>query len=296
MKLVTVVRSLPVRCPIASALKFSRVDIFENAWPVSIGFRSSRWIFSISVTSSSRSSEISRTTTGTVFIAASFAARSRRSPATSWNRSPVFRTTSGWMMPLDLIDCASSSSFSGANVRRGWIGFGSMRSRTTSCARSGAGAGTSATAVVREGSRAPSPLPSALRELSGLFMVQDFFGELDITFGPFGSGVVGENRFPEAGRLGEANAAGNHGLEHFVLEKLLQVGRDLLGEVVPVVEHRQQNPSDFQRVLEAFADPVDRVPQLGHAFQREKLALDRDQDGVGRHQGVQRQQVERRRT
>jgi hypothetical protein len=53
---------------------------------------------------------LGRTTAGTVSSPARMAARQRRSPAMIWNRSPSLRTTIGWMMPLALIDSASSRS------------------------------------------------------------------------------------------------------------------------------------------------------------------------------------------
>ena len=65
MKLLTVERSLPVRSPISSGESESSRAIREKATPVSIGLRSSRWMFSIRVISNRRSSGISLTTTGT---------------------------------------------------------------------------------------------------------------------------------------------------------------------------------------------------------------------------------------
>src|SRR5947209_16917856 len=134
------------------------------------------------------------------------------------------------------MDCASSASRSLWNIRRGCSGLGSMPSigtdRETSCA-TGAGA--------RVGSSVPSPRPSALRELSGLFMVENLFGEFDIAFGAARSRIVSQNRLPEARRFRQPNAPRNHGFEDLVLEKLFQIIRDLSGQICPIVEHRQQN-------------------------------------------------------
>src|SRR5437763_15152450 len=125
------------------------------------------------------------------------------------------------MIPLARIDWAGSSSRFFSNVRRGWSGFGSMRSIGTSVVCSGGvgAAGGGAAGVGRVGSSAPRPLPSALREVSGLFMVQNLFGELNVALGTAGSGVVGQDRLAEAGGLRQANAARNHRLENLVLEE-----------------------------------------------------------------------------
>ena len=67
----------------------------------------------------------SLTTTGTLCRPASCAARQRRSPAMIWKRGAPLapgsmrRATIGWMMPLALIDRASSSSASASIARRG---------------------------------------------------------------------------------------------------------------------------------------------------------------------------------
>ena len=55
----------------------------RNASPSSMGFRSSRWMFSMSASLSRSASSESLRTTGTVASPASLAARSRRSPVTT---------------------------------------------------------------------------------------------------------------------------------------------------------------------------------------------------------------------
>ena len=63
-------------------------------------------------------------------------------------------------------------------------------------------------------------LPSALRGFSVLFMGQNLFCKLDITFGAFGAGIVGQDRFAEARGFGEADAPGNDGVKNLVFEEL----------------------------------------------------------------------------
>src|SRR5688572_19081482 len=104
------------------------------------------------------------------------------------------------MMPLDLIDCASSASLSAWKTRRGCSGLGSIESiGTVRAADSSAGCGAAGEAVLRGGRSEPRPLPSTLREVSVLLMVQDLLGKLDITFRALRAGVIGQNRLPEAG-------------------------------------------------------------------------------------------------
>ena len=126
-------------------------------------------------------------------------------------------------------------------------------------------------------------------------MVENLFGEFDIAFGAVGAGVVGEDRLAETGGFGQADAAGNDGFEDLVFEELPQVGGDLAGEVGPVVEHREQNAFDFERMVEGLADAVDGVHEFGDAFEGEEFALDGDEDGIGGDQGVEGEEVEGRR-
>src|SRR5690348_14304997 len=122
------------------------------------------------------------------------------------------------MMPFARIDCASSSNRSCSKTRRGWKGLASIWSISrykgvSSCLASSAAVAGVWSAVGRPRIRASMPLPSALRG-SGLFMVEDLLGELDITFGALRTGVVGEDRLPEAGSFGQTNTARNDGFEN----------------------------------------------------------------------------------
>ena len=126
-------------------------------------------------------------------------------------------------------------------------------------------------------------------------MVENLFCELDVAFGAAGAGVVGEDRFAEAGGLGEADAARNDGLEDLVAEELSQIGGHLAGQVGAVVEHGEENAFDFEGVVEGVADAVDRVHEFGDAFEGEELALNRNEDGIGGEQRIECEKVEGRR-
>src|ERR1017187_7316561 len=201
------------------------------------------------------------------------------------------------MMPFERIDCASSARRSAWKTRRGCIGFGSMEWMGTVCAAgSVTGSVEAGTGCGRVGSSAPRPLPSALRGLSGLFMIQNLFRQLDVAFRAPRAGVICQDWLAEARRFSKAYAPRNHGLEHQFAEELRQVGGHLPGEVVSVVEQRQQDSLNRQRVLEALADPFDRVHQLRNAFQCEEFALNRNQHRIGRNQRVERKQTQRGRS
>jgi hypothetical protein len=72
----------------------------------------------------------------------------------SWYRDPILRTTSGWIIPLERMDWASSSSAASANRVRGWYGLGSIKSMSICSdppAVIGAGAAAVAAADVAAG-------------------------------------------------------------------------------------------------------------------------------------------------
>src|SRR5581483_1411180 len=142
---------------------------------------------------------------------------------------------------------------------------------------------------------AERPLPSTLRCLSGVFMRrQDLLCKLNITFGATRTDIVRENRLPETRSLCKANAAWNNRLKHLVLEELPQILRDLFCQVHALVVHGQKDAFDLQRMVERRTDAVDGIEELRNSFQREKLALDGDEDGIGRDQSVEGKKIEGR--
>src|SRR5580692_8983929 len=133
----------------------------------------------------------------------------------------------------------------------------------------------------RVGRSALRPLPSTLRALSGLFTVQNLLCQLNVTFRTRGAGVVGQNRLAKARRLSQAYAPRNDGVEYLLFEKIAQVGGNLPGQIGAVVEHRQKNALDSQRVLKGFADPFNGINEFRNAFQGEEFALYRHKHGIG---------------
>ena len=68
---------------------------------------------------------------------------------------------------------------------------------------------------------------------------------------------------------------------------------DLRAEARSRVVHRQHGALDLESRVEVVGDEADRGQELPEALEREVLALDRDERGVRRRQGVDREQAER---
>jgi hypothetical protein len=71
---------------------------------------------------------------------------------------------------------------------------------------------------------------------------------------------------------------------------------DLQGQARSAVVHGEDDPTDPELRVQVGADQLDVAKQLSQAFERVVLALDRDQELVGRGEGVHGEQPERRRT
>lgn len=95
-----------------------------------------------------------------------------------------------------------------------------------------------------------------------------------------------------AGGFGEADVAGNDGVEDFVLEEFLEILGDLAGEVGAIVKHGEEDAFGSDVVLEGFLDAFDGVHELGNPLQGEEFALDGDEDGIGGDEGVEGEEVE----
>ncbi len=70
---------------------------------------------------------------------------------------------------------------------------------------------------------------------------------------------------------------------------------NLLREVGSLIEHGNQDPFDFKVRIPLTTDLADRLDELGDTLQGKILALDGDQNAVGRHEGVYGQQIHSRR-
>ena len=81
----------------------------------------------------------------------------------------------------------------------------------------------------------------------------------------------------------------------FSLKNAADVARDLLPEIRALVEHRQQHALDVEGGIERGAHAAHGADEIGEPFEREVLAVQRNQHGVGGDERVERQQAERRR-
>jgi hypothetical protein len=123
--------------------------------------------------------------------------------------------------------------------------------------------------------------------------IHEFEGQVAVGFGAAGAGVVECDGFAVAGGFGEAHVAGDGGLEELVVEEVLEVVADLLGEVGAVVEHGEEDAFDGELGVEAGGDAVEGGHELGDAFEGEVLGLHGDEEGVGGDEGVEGEEVER---
>src|SRR3989344_5847336 len=159
----------------------------------------------------------------------------------------------------------------------------------TGAATGGTGASTAAGSAADGKSRssALSPLPSALR-----VMGDDLLGEFEITLAAARLRVVEQDGLAVTRRFGQAHVSGNDAREDLGAEEVAQVGQNLAGKVGALVVHGEQDPFDGELRIERAPDAHQGVEQLAHPFQGQVLALDGNQDRIGRAQGVEGEQVQ----
>src|SRR4051812_22723697 len=122
---------------------------------------------------------------------------------------------------------------------------------------------------------------------------QDLAREGEIGFRAAGFYVVENCGYAVARRLAEFDVSRDDRIEHTVLKERADVARDLLPEIRSFVVHRHQDASDVERRVEGGANPPQSRDQIGEPFEREVLAVERNEHGVSGDQGVQGQQTER---
>ena len=169
----------------------------------------------------------------------------------------------------------------------------------TGRSRGASGAPSRPSASPRRRGRAPTAWRRSRAGLGlgevALVVAQHLAGERHVVARAARDGVVQQDGLAEAGRLGDAHVARDHGVEHAVAEVAPHLGGDLLGEPQPAVVHGEQHALDLQVRVEVLPHDLDRVEQLPQAFEREVLGLDRDQHGVRRRERVERQEAQARR-
>ena len=95
-----------------------------------------------------------------------------------------------------------------------------------------------------------------------------------------------------ARRFAKPDVAGNHGRVDAILKELADVARDLLAQIGPLVVHRQDDAGDLEAGIVRSMHAAQRGDEVCDAFERKVLAIQRDEDRVGRDERVEREQPE----
>src|SRR5689334_22395994 len=98
-----------------------------------------------------------------------------------------------------------------------------------------------------------------------------------------------------AWRLRQTHVSWNHSFEHHGAEAGANVVRHSLREIVTPVEHSQGDTEDRQLRIERAADPLNSLEKLAQTFQREELALERNEQVSRSDEGIDREKTKRRR-
>ena len=77
-----------------------------------------------------------------------------------------------------------------------------------------------------------------------------------------------------AWRFGQADISWDYALEDLIPEEAAEIGGDLFRECGAVVIHGQENTFDLEISIDRPADTHVGIKELGHALDREVLALD----------------------
>src|ERR1044071_1337595 len=95
-------------------------------------------------------------------------------------------------------------------------------------------------------------------------------------------------------RLAQPDVARNDGLADLAGEVLTHLFDDLMAEVVPRIEHGQQNAVEGEPLVQRPTHKLDRLQQMREALEGVVLTLKRNQDTVGGRKGVHREKIQRR--
>ena len=95
-----------------------------------------------------------------------------------------------------------------------------------------------------------------------------------------------------AGGFAQPDVAWDNCLEHLIFEMAFHFMGDLVGEIVPAIEHGEENSFDLQLWIESLFNQANRFEKLPQSFHGIVFTLERDHDGVGCRQGVDGQQAQ----
>ena len=123
-----------------------------------------------------------------------------------------------------------------------------------------------------------------------------FIGQVEISLGAFGVGVVGEGGEAVAGGFGEADVAGDDGVEEQVAEVLFELFADFYDEAAAAVVHGADDAGYVEVGIDGLADFTDGGHEVGNAFEGVVFAKHGDDDAVGGDQAVEGEQGQGRGT
>src|SRR4029077_1706143 len=107
--------------------------------------------------------------------------------------------------------------------------------------------------------------------------------------------IVKNDGLSETWCFRQANISRDDVLEHLRSEVFSRVFGDLSREIETRVVHREQNTIDTEFFVGTVLNAVHRVQQLRQAFECVVLALKRNEESIGCHEHVDRDETERRR-
>ena len=96
--------------------------------------------------------------------------------------------------------------------------------------------------------------------------------------------------------LGDPHVPRDDSAKDLVAEVMPDLFLDLPREAVPPIEHREQQALECQARIEGLAYAADGVEERAQSLEGVVLALQRDENAVGRAECVHREETERRRT
>src|SRR4030095_107719 len=191
----------------------------------------------------------------------------------------------GWITPCTRMESASSLRVSSAKCFRGCWVFGTIRSISISL-----NPRDSANSGVGVPKRALSPRPKAF-----LCDMNDLLCETNVRLGSLRFDVVKQNGPAVTWGLPKANIPRNDRRQDLVAKECLKIRHYLVGKIRSFVEHRQKDALELQSRVGSLANLLDRCRQFRNALEREIFALDGNEHAVRRDQGVNRENVQRRR-
>src|SRR3990172_7990377 len=135
-----------------------------------------------------------------------------------------------------------------------------------------------------------SPAPSSSADRVFVPSAHHLFGELEVALRPPGTHRVQDRRLPEGRGLGKPHVSWYHYLIYLRIKVSPGFCGNLVGQVVPGIEHGEEDPLHPECGVYRLPQLLDGAVEGPQPFQGVILALQGNQHGPGRAQGVDGQQ------